>query len=133
IAGDCAAIIPESMSIEFIEAQNIGTSHALYKKRTDWFDQQTSKAVLGQTATTDAIAGGHAVGREHRAVQEDIERSDAMALSAVLNRDLIVPWVQLERGPQKKYPRLRIGRAEDKDVQLTVSSASTLVPMGLKV
>ncbi len=133
IAGDCAAIIPESMAIDFVESQNVGAGTALYKERADWLDQQTSKAVLGQTATTDAIAGGHAVGREHRAVQEDIERSDAKAASAILNRDLVQPWIQLERGPQKKYPSLHIGRAEDKDVQLTVASASTLVPMGLKV
>jgi phage gp29-like protein len=133
IAGDCAAIIPESMTIEFVEAANIGAGHALYKERADWFDQQVSKAVLGQTATTDAIAGGHAVGKEHRAVQEDIERSDAKALSAVLNRDLVCPWIQLQFGPQKKYPRIRIGRAEDRDVQLTISGVNTLVPMGMKV
>ena len=133
IAADCAAIIPESMEIEFVEAANVGAGTALYKERADWFDQQVSKAVLGQTATTDAIAGGHAVGKEHRAVQEDIERADAKALSAILNRDLIQPWEQLNFGPQREYSRLHIGRAEDRDVQLTVSSASTLVPMGLKV
>jgi phage gp29-like protein len=66
-------------------------------------------------------------------VQEDIERSDAKALSAILNRDLVQPWMQLEFGPQQAYPRLRIGRAEDVDVELTVSSVGTLVPMGLKV
>lgn len=61
IAGDCAAIIPESMMIEFIEAANVGASHALYKERADWLDQQMSKAVLGQTATTDAVVGGKSV------------------------------------------------------------------------
>jgi phage gp29-like protein len=121
------------MAIEFVEAQNVGAGSSLYKERADWFDQQMSKAVLGQTATTDAIAGGHAVGREHRAVQEDIERSDAKALSAVLNRDLIQPWIQLERGPQRSYPRLRIGRAEDRDVQLTISGVNTMVPLGMQV
>lgn len=133
IAGDCAAIIPEMMNIEFIESKNVGTGSDLYQKRADWLDQQVSKAVLGQTATTDAIAGGHAVGQEHRQVQEDIERADAKALSAILNRDLVVPWIALQFGAQKVYPRLRIGRAEDTDVQLTVESAVKLVPLGLKV
>jgi phage gp29-like protein len=40
IAGDCAAIIPESMQIEFVEAGNIGAAHQLYKERADWLDQQ---------------------------------------------------------------------------------------------
>ena len=49
-------------------------------------------------------------GKEHRQVQEDIERADAKALSAIINRDLIRCWIDLEYGSQKKYPRLRIGR-----------------------
>lgn len=133
IAGDCAAIIPESMTIEFIEAASVGASHALYKERADWLDQQMSKAVLGQTATTDAIAGGHAVGQEHRQVQEDIERADAKALSAIINRDLVQPWIQLQFGPQRKYPRLRIGRPEEKNVEQTIDGIVRLVPFGLQV
>lgn len=135
IAGDCAAIIPESMVIEFITASAASTSASgdLYLQRANWLDQQVSKAVLGQTATTDAIAGGHAVGREHRQVQEDIERADAKALAAVLNRDLVRPWVLLERGPGVAFPRLKIGRSEEKDVELTVSAVAQLVPLGLRV
>ncbi len=130
IAGDCAAIIPESMTIDFIEASNIGASSGLYKERADFFDQQASKAVLGQTATTDAIAGGHAVGREHRQVQEDIERSDAKQLASVINRDLIRIWIDLEYGPQQAYPKVRIGRPEQKDVAAMTAAARTF---GLRV
>ncbi|UGA45999.1 DUF935 domain-containing protein [Bradyrhizobium quebecense] len=133
IAGDLAAIIPESMMIEFIESKNVGAGSDLYERRADWLDRQMSKAVLGQTATTDAIAGGHAVGQEHRQVQKDIERADAKALSAILNRDLVQAWVQLERGPQLKYPTLRIGRDEDEDLTQTIEGVTRLVPMGLKV
>lgn len=135
IAGDCAAIIPESMVIEFVTASAGSTtaSSDLYLARANWLDQQVSKAVLGQTATTDAIAGGHAVGKEHRQVQEDIERADAKALAAVLNRDLIRPWVLLERGPGVAFPRLKIGRSEETDVELTVNSVARLVPLGLRV
>ncbi|MEX2480210.1 MAG: DUF935 domain-containing protein [Gammaproteobacteria bacterium] len=133
IAGDCAAIIPESMLIEFIESKSVGSSMDLYERRADWLDRQVSKAVLGQTATTDAIAGGHAVGQEHRQVQEDIERADAKALAAVLNRDLVRPWIDLEFGPQKVYPRLRIGRPEEEDLKLLAESLAKLVPLGLRV
>ncbi|MFH0303215.1 DUF935 family protein [Bradyrhizobium sp. 31Argb] len=133
IAGDCAAIIPESMLIEFVESMNVGTGSDLYLKRADWLNHEMSKAVLGQTATTDAIAGGHAVGQEHRQVQEDIERADAKAQSAILNRDLIRPWIQLEYGPQKAYPRVRIGREEQEDIAQTIDGVVKLVPMGMKV
>jgi phage gp29-like protein len=133
IAGDCAAIIPESMAIEFVQSTFSGDNSRLFLERADWLDRQVSKAVLGQTATTDAIAGGHAVGREHREVQEDIERADARALSAILNRDLIGPWMQLEYGPALKPPRLRIGRAEERDLKTVIDGVARLVPLGLKV
>jgi phage gp29-like protein len=133
IGGDCAAIIPESMLIEFVEAANVGASHTLYKERCEFLDQQMSKAVLGQTATTDAVVGGLGSGKEHRQVQEDIERADAKALEAILNRDLVRPGVQLQFGPQKKYPRLKIGRPEEANVEQTVNGVVRLVPFGLQV
>ncbi|MDF3420161.1 DUF935 domain-containing protein [Sulfitobacter sp. KE29] len=133
IAGDCAAIIPDNMVIDFVETKNAGASTDLYLKRADWLDQQISKAVLGQTATTDAIAGGHAVGQEHRQVQEDIERADARALAAILNRDLIRPWMELEFGKLDRYPRVVIARPEAEDLNLLSSSLAALLPFGLKV
>ena len=62
IAQDAAAIIPEGTLIEFIEAKITGNI-ALFEGLAKYIDQQISKAVLGNTGTTDAIAGGHAVGR----------------------------------------------------------------------
>ncbi|WP_264047507.1 DUF935 domain-containing protein [Methylobacterium flocculans] len=135
IAGDCAAIIPQSMTIEFVELKAAASNADIYKARADWLDQQISKGVLGQTATTDAIAGGHAVGQEHRQVQEDIERADAKALSATLNRDLVWPWIDLAygAGTTKAYPRIRIGREDRKDLKTTIDGLKELVPMGLRV
>ena len=133
IAGDCAAIVPRSMEIEFVETGSVGATADLYKARCDWLDQQVSKAVLGQTATTDAIAGGHAVGREHRQVQQDIETADARALSAILNRDLIRPWMQLNFGPLPGYPRLRIARPEREDLAVLAQAIAPLVDRGLRI
>jgi len=133
IAGDCAAIIPESMMIDFIESKTIGSSSDLYEKRSDWLDRQISKAVLGQTGTTDAVTGGLGSNKEHREVQEDIERADARALAGILNRDLIRPWMDLEYGPQKHYPRLKIERPEHEDLTALSNALKALVPIGLKV
>lgn len=133
IAGDCAGIIPQSMTIDFVEAANVGAAHALYKERADWFDQQVSKLVLGQTATTDALTGGMGSGKEHRQVQEDIERADARALAAILNRDLIRPWMQLNFGPQKNYPRLVIEREEAEDLKAFSDAIGPMIDRGLPV
>ncbi len=133
IAGDCAAIIPDTMSIDFVETKSSGATSALYQTRADWLDQQVSKAVLGQTTTTDAISGGHAVSKEHRMVQKDISRSDGKAVAAILNRDLVRPWMDLNFGPQKAYPRIRIDEAEVEDIQMLAAAAALLIPLGLKI
>ena len=125
IAGDMVAVIPDTMQIEFIESGNVGSASNNYKDRSDWLDMQVSKAVLGQTATTDAVTGGLGSGKEHRQVQEDIERSDAAALAGILNRDLVRPFVQLNFGPQKVYPRIRIVRPDEEDLK---SFADAIVP-----
>ncbi|TIW27747.1 MAG: DUF935 domain-containing protein, partial [Mesorhizobium sp.] len=132
IGVDYAAIVPTSMAVEFIKA-DIAGSHELYEKRADWLDRQVSKVVLGQTATTDAIAGGHAVGKTHDGVREDIEEADARQLAGSLNRDLVRPVVDLNRGPQKKYPRICIGRPDEQDVDALVKNVVQLVPFGLPV
>lgn len=133
IAGDCAAIIPESMQIEFVETGSVKDTGDLYEKRANWLDQQVSKCVLGQTATTDAVTGGLGSGKEHRQVQEDIERADAKALAAILNRDLIRPWMRLEFGELPRYPRLVIARPEAVDIAQLSTALGGMVDRGLRV
>ena len=88
------------MMIEFIKNET-SAGGAAFKDHAAYYDQAISKIVLGQTTTTDAISGGHAVSQEHNEVRMDIANSDARQLAAVLNRDLIRPMVELNFGPQK--------------------------------
>lgn len=133
IAGDCAAIIPEGMTIEFIEAKSASASNDLYKERAVWLDEQTSKAVLGQTATTDAKTGGLGSGKEHREVQEDIERADAVQLRGHINQQLVRAFIDLNYGPQKIYPRLMIGRPEEEDLVAWTEGITPWTDRGLEV
>lgn len=133
IAGDMAAIIPESMMMDFVETASAGATSDLYLKRCDWLDQQDSKAVLGQTATTDAVTGGLGSGKEHRQVQEDIERADAKPLSAILNRDLVRPWMALNGIPADRCPRLVLARPEMEDTVALAQTAETAARLGLRV
>ena len=87
IGVDMAAIIPKDMELEVITAA-AGGSEKLYEGNARYWDEQTSKAVLGQVATTDAIAGGHAVGKIHEEVRSDIRDADGEQLAATLSRDL---------------------------------------------
>lgn len=133
IAGDCAAIIPKSMEVEFVTGLELKDGSDLYERRADWLDRQISKAVLGQTTTTDAVGGGHAVAQEHRLVQEDIERADARAVSTTITRQLVQAIVAFNFGPQKKYPRLLIGRPDEVPLAEWSEALGKLIPLGLRV
>lgn len=134
IAGDCAAIIPKEMEIEFISVdKGTGTPGQLYERRADWLDRQISKLVLGQTTTTDAVSGGHAVAQEHRLVQEDLERADAKLFSASLTKQLVPLIIALNFGPQAKYPRINIGRPDEVPLKDVVDAVQKLGPLGLEV
>ena len=133
IAGDCAAIIPDSMTIEFIDQKGSTEGSKLFLERANWLDQQISKLVLGQTATTDAIGGGHAVSREHRLVQEDIERADAKALATTLKRQLFNTIIAFNFGEQDAYPDCHIGQSDDVPLKDLVGALQFLGPQGLRV
>lgn len=133
IAGDTAAIIPEGMSIEFVSALEGGARSDLHQRRVDHIDQQVSKLVLGQTTTTDAISGGHAVSQEHREVAGDIERADALLLSSTITEQL-VPWlISLNFGPQEDYPVIAVGRPDEMPIKEWVAAIKDLAPLGLRV
>lgn len=133
IGSDAAAIIPESMTIDFVEGKDTKSSAEVFEKLARFCDEQMSKAVLGQTTTTDAIAGGHAVSKEHNDVRGDIQGSDAKQVSSTFNRDLVPAMIDVNYGPQKQYPRIHIGRQEQIDTEAEAKTAKIAVEMGMKV
>ncbi|MBW6402043.1 DUF935 domain-containing protein [Roseomonas sp. HJA6] len=133
VAGDMAAIVPKSMEVEFVQVQNAADSAKLYEARCRYLDEQISKVVLGQTATTDANPGSHAAGQTHRLVQEDIERSDAGMLSTTVNRQLAPQIIAFNFGPQDAYPRVHIGRPDEVPLKDVIDGVQKLGPLGLRV
>ena len=128
LGADAAAVVPADMVVE-----GAGGSAAVYQSLCAYMDQQVSKLVLGQTTTTDAISGGHAVSREHNEVRHDIARADALDLAATLTRDLARPMIALNQGWRPAWPRFRLGRPEGEDVDRLVDWTEKLVAMGVPV
>jgi phage gp29-like protein len=129
---DAAAVIPQSMEITLVDGKTNGSAD-LYERLVQYLDRQVSKAVLGQTATTDADTGGLGSGKEHGEVRADIERADAKLLAGTLFEQLVVPIVAFNFGPQGSYPKLKIGREEAVDIQGMTAALGALVPLGLEV
>jgi|ETNvirome_6_1000_1030641.scaffolds.fasta_scaffold00018_64 phage gp29-like protein len=132
LGSDAAAILPEGMKIEFQEIANTQGGADLFKGLAEWIDKQTSKAVLGQTMTTDD-GSSQAQATVHNDVREDIQRADARHLGVSLNRDLVKPFIDLNYGVQRRYPNVRIHVPEPEDLKQLVAALKDLVPLGLKV
>nr|WP_294547663.1 DUF935 family protein [uncultured Rhodopila sp.] len=134
IAGDVAAIIPKSMEIEFAKDTDRKAGAELYEKRLDWLDRTVSKVVLGGTAGTDAISGGHAVGRQHRQVEQDVERFDAGLLGTTITRQLVQPMISFTFGPQTEgYPTIQIGQPDQVPLNEFITGVAAGVPLGMRV
>lgn len=133
LARDAAAVLPDSMRIEFEQVANSGSGFEVFERLAQYLDAQMSKAVLGQTMTTDD-GSSMSQAQVHDQVRRDILRADARQLSATLNRDLVRPFVDFNFGPPAAgYPLLLHPVLEPEDTKLLVDALEKLVPMGLEV
>ena len=135
LGADAWGTIPETMNIEFIDRKAGTAPNDLWRSKAEFWDLQFSKAVLGQTNTTDAQAGGLGSGQAnvHNDVRGDIMDADAKLVSATINRDIVLPMILLNRGPRAKYPRIRIGRPDEIDAKVDIQNAQALTAMGVKI
>lgn len=131
VGTDAAAVIPENMRIDF-EQVAAGPGNDIFEKLARWVDEQTSKAVLGQTMTSDN-GSSQAQAQVHNEVRHDVAQSDARSVSGTLNRDLVKPYVDLNFGVQERYPRLSIIIEEAEDTDMIMRNAFRMVSQGLRV
>ncbi len=136
IGTDAAAIVPDSMLIEFAETTATRASADLYHTFCSYIDESVSKCVLGQTLTTQMPKGGggsRAAAQVHDAVRRDILASDAKRLSITISRDLVKPLVDLNFGPQQHYPRYWLGLPDNQDTKVLADVVAEMVDRGLRI
>ncbi|WP_028319338.1 DUF935 domain-containing protein [Desulfobulbus elongatus] len=130
---DAAAVFPESMQVELIEAGNKGGSSDFFKTLATYLDDQVSKGILGQTASSSGTPGRLGDDKLQAEVRDDIRDDDAEALEETINRDLVRPFIDLNFGPQDQYPEIQLRAVPPEDVKALVEAVEKLVPLGLKV
>ncbi len=133
IGSDAAAVLPASMRIEFEEGGSSTGGQDLFLKLAEWLDKQTSKAILGQTASTEGTPGKLGGDDAQNEVRKDILCADAKQLEHTLNRDLVKPFIDLNFGPQENYPRIQFLIIEPEDLNALSTALEKLVPLGLGV
>lgn len=130
---DAAGIVPNTTTIDFIES-NKQSSAEIYEKLARYCDEQMSKAVLGQTLTSDSGSGSYAQSKTHNEVRKDLTAADANALENTLRRDLIRPLVEFNFGPGTPIPTLQFQTEDAEDLKETSEIYRTLAcDMGLEI
>jgi phage gp29-like protein len=132
LGSDAAAAIPDSVKIEFQQAAQVGGAGDFFEKLVTFWDKQVSKGVLGQTMTADDGAS-LSQARVHNDVRMDLLEADARTLSNTLNRHLVHPFVSLNFGQDRKFPKLTIVTPEVDNTAALVDAVNKLVPLGLRV
>lgn len=130
---DAAGIVPSSTMIEFIESQKT-TSVEIYERLARYCDEQISKAILGQTLTSDSGGGSYAQSKTHNEVRHDLTVADAKALAVTIRRDIIRPLVEFNFGMEANIPLFGFDCREVEDQKEVVEIYKTLVcDMGLEI
>ncbi|WP_078000356.1 DUF935 domain-containing protein [Edwardsiella tarda] len=132
LASDAGCAIPDSMKLDMVETASRNGGGTLFKEMAEWCDAQTSKAVLGQTMTTDN-GSSRSQADVHDRVRMDIARWDARQLADTLNEFLVRPFIQFNYGPQAHYPRIEMRISEPEDLKAFVDALTPLIDRGMRV
>ncbi|MCI1193411.1 DUF935 domain-containing protein [Calidifontimicrobium sp. SYSU G02091] len=132
LGSDAAAVIPQEMALELVESGSKSASADLYHKLIDYLDRQVSKAVLGQTMTTDD-GSSQAQARVHEQVRRDILEADARALEQTITRDLISPIVRLNLGEDAPLPIVDLVVEAPEDMAALADQVAKLAGAGVAI
>ncbi len=136
IGVEAAGIISKNTEIEFIEAARTSSLN-IYEALANFCDAQMSKAILGQTLTSEAGGskgqGSKALGKVHNEVRLDLVRHDAKALAKTLTQQLLVPLVGFNFGWDRPVPQFRFQVQEPEDLQALAEVYSVFIDRGMAV
>ena len=110
---DAVAIVPEGAEISIQELKNKGGANAVHKEYIEAANAEVSKAVLGQTLTTEiGKNGSYAAAQAHNLVREDLAASDRRRVSECFNQ-LAAVWCAYNFGVDVAPPKLEFVKDED--------------------
>lgn len=131
---DAAGVISESTMIEFIETKTAAGA-TVHQALAAYCDAAMSKAVLGQTLTTEiGDKGSFAASKTHDGVRQDIKEADCKALAKTIGRDLIRPLVLFNFGEITHMPWLKFRYEPPEDIAQTANTYKVVIrDIGLPV
>ena len=128
---EAAGIVPSGTDIRFIES-NKQSSVDIYERLARFCDEQMSKAIVGQTLTSDS-GGSYAQSKTHNDVRKDLTEADCKAVMETVRRDLIRPLVEFNFGVRAHVPYFVLNATDTDDLKETAEIVNTLAATGLEI
>ena len=126
---DAIAVIPDDSSVELKEA-NKSSSAEIYEKLIDKMNAEISKAIIGQTLTTEiGNTGSYAASNTHFQVRQDIIDSDKKLVEKTINQ--LLRWIYELNFFTEIVPEFELYEQEDIDLDLAQRD-KTLSESGVK-
>jgi phage gp29-like protein len=108
LGSDAAGIISKNTEIEFVETTKGQSKENPFSVLANFCDAQISKAILGQTLTTqEGSSGSYSLGQVHDLVRHDLIKADCEALSKTLRFQAVRPLVGYNFGWDKPLPKFK--------------------------
>jgi phage gp29-like protein len=136
LGSDAAAIISKNTEIEFVEAHGRATGQENpFMAMAEFCNREMSKAILGQTLTTDVATatGTYSAAKVHHQVRRDIIRSDADNLASTLRTQLFKPLVGFNFGWERNLPNLQFYLEEEIDLKELSETYRNLNDLGFHI
>jgi len=104
IVDEVAVAVPETFSVlEGVLTSSRTRDGADYRTLIDYFDAEMTRMILGQTLATrgtEQQRGSQALGEVHQSLLFEYIRHDLLDLEAIINEQLLKPWLLWTFGPR---------------------------------
>jgi phage gp29-like protein len=133
LGSDAAGVISKATEIEFVEAGSQGGKANPYQLMAEFCNREMSKAVLGQTLTTDTAGstGTYGAARVHGQVRRDLVEADCQALATTLREQLLRPLVGFNFGWDRPVPWFRFKYEKEEDLKTLSEVYRNLAVLGV--
>jgi phage gp29-like protein len=133
LGADAAGVISKATEIEFIQATSQSGNVNPYQLLAEFCNREMSKAVLGQTLTTDTAGatGTYAAARVHGQVRRDLVEADSQSLASTIREQLLRPLVGFNFGWDRPTPWFRFKYEEEEDLKVLSEVYLNLTAMGV--
>lgn len=135
IGSDGAGVVPNTMTIDFIQAMKAGSVDD-FLNAVQYWERKQSMAILGGTLTSqaDGKSSTNALGQVHNHVRREIMLHDVRQLEPTIAQQLLTPMA-LYNGmfAPDRIPRFAFDTAETADQRMMVEVLGRAAEMGMAI